>query len=741
MHDKIRILFLSASPVDKGALRLGAEVRAIEEKIAVAPAHDMFELIQYQALKPDHLRRVLLKYQPHIVHFSGHGSLAEEILLADSSGDSRPLTGAAIAQLFSFFKDQVRIVFFDACFSTPQAKAISQVIDYTLGTSKAMGDKAAIVFAGSFYLTLAFRRTVRESFEIGKMALNLAGISGANMPLLLVKDGVDLEEAFLTLSEETDHKVVGKVRNALLHLASQKAKEAKTDDSVATSRKEITRAGGPDDSRTRGGAKEDIRWRDAEAEEEFRTGTKEDVRWEDPEDEGLRTGTKEDIRAMDVDKTARLRRHEIQASRDDSTRRPRSKIDNSRSASVSEDEKSLIRRELLNGTLTIEQIEGAAETEDDVMAALNRITRRPIYLEVGEAAYRRIQEQLFPPPSGLPPPLPSLMFVGRQDSLTDIKKLLGIGQAAEQTGNVTVVRGWPGVGKTALVGVLARDPEIVKAFPDGVLWTTLEQNPELISKIAQWGRVLGADDLLRIPGLEEATGRLGRLLRDRRMLLIVDDIWSAADALPFVRAAANSSSALLLTTRLTSVAEAFAKFDAAGPDESIYVLPVLAEEDAITLLRYLAPTIVEEHFEECVQLVRELECLPLALHVAGGLLRGEGKIDHLIKTIREGSNQPFEFEWAPLDRAEGAILPTLEALFRRSTDQLDEQTRNHFAYLGMFAPKPATFDVEAMKAVWMVDDPKPIIRELVGNGLLEPAGPGRFQLQALLARHARSLLS
>jgi hypothetical protein len=44
-----------------------------------------------------------------------------------------------------------------------------------------------------------------------------------------------------------------------------------------------------------------------------------------------------------------------------------------------------------------------------------------------------------------------------------------------------------------------------------------------------------------------------------------------------------------------------------------------------------------------------------------------------------------------------------------------------------------------MQAVWEVDDPKPIIRELASRGLVEPIG-GRFQMHALLVAHARSLL-
>jgi hypothetical protein len=288
--------------------------------------------------------------------------------------------------------------------------------------------------------------------------------------------------------------------------------------------------------------------------------------------------------------------------------------------------------------------------------------------------------------------------------------------------------------------VLARDSEISRSFPDGILWTALDQEPELMSKIARWGQYLGADDFLKIAGLDEATERLSALIRNKQMLLIIDDIWNVAHALPFLRAATNSRCVLLATTRLTSVAKLLA--DSANANDKVYRLPELTEENALILLRRLAPAAVDEHFEDCLQLVRDLECLPLALHVAGRLLNEDTQlgfyVPDLIKDIRE--NAALLPQPAPTDRAEGAMLPTVDALLRRSTDLLEPSIRDCFAYLGVFAPKPATFDVEAMKAVWLVDDPKPIIRKLVGHGLLEPVGGGRFQMHAVLVQHASSLL-
>ena len=72
---------------------------------------------------------------------------------------------------------------------------------------------------------------------------------------------------------------------------------------------------------------------------------------------------------------------------------------------------------------------------------------------------------------------------------------------------------------------------------------------------------------------------------------------------------------------------------------------------------------------------------------------------------------------------------------------LDERTRKCFAALGPFASKPATFDVDAMAFVWGIDNPKPIIRELVARGLLEPVSDGNYQMHALLVAHARNILA
>ena len=144
--------------------------------------------------------------------------------------------------------------------------------------------------------------------------------------------------------------------------------------------------------------------------------------------------------------------------------------------------------------------------------------------------------------------------------------------------------------------------------------------------------------------------------------------------------------------------------------------------------------------------MHELEGLPLALQVAGHMLNVEASygfgVMELLAELREGARLLGAL--APKERIglQNEISATVAVLLQKSTDRLDDVTRDCFAYLGPFAPKPATFDLDAMKYVWQTDDPKPTARKLIDRGLLEPiADTERYQMHALLVAHAKSLLT
>lgn len=69
----ISILFLAADPTDASRLRLGEELREIQEKLQLAKLREQFKLYQRMSVRPTDLSQALLDIQPEIVHFSGHG--------------------------------------------------------------------------------------------------------------------------------------------------------------------------------------------------------------------------------------------------------------------------------------------------------------------------------------------------------------------------------------------------------------------------------------------------------------------------------------------------------------------------------------------------------------------------------------------------------------------------------------------------------------------------------------------
>ncbi len=171
---------------------------------------------------------------------------------------------------------------------------------------------------------------------------------------------------------------------------------------------------------------------------------------------------------------------------------------------------------------------------------------------------------------------------------------------------------------------------------------------------------------------------------------------------------------------------------------------MLSDEPSLELLGILSPETVASYPDEARDLVHDLEGLPLAIQVAGRLLQNEARlgwgVGELLAELREGAG--LLAAQAPGDMAGvgGDTTPTIAVLLKRSTDSLNPEMRERFAYLGLFAPKPATFDLQAMAVAWDLNDPRPTVRVLVNRGLLEPVSGGRFQLHALLALHARSLL-
>lgn len=348
-----------------------------------------------------------------------------------------------------------------------------------------------------------------------------------------------------------------------------------------------------------------------------------------------------------------------------------------------------------------------------------------------------IQPDIFKGKIYVTPPLPELVL-GRENDLREFKKHLGILESKidkDSQRQLIVIRGWPGVGKSIFVNTLAYDPEILGSYPDGILWTSLGKTPNLKRVLNRWSRALEVT-IDENAELIEMADQLRNKLRteQKKILIIIDDVWELPHAEILKIGVPGCST--IITTRLTDVAEAVV----ASPDQ-IYILTQLEDDHAFELLKVLSPTAINQHPQEARELAIDLEGLPLALQVAGRLLNVEinrgWDVKNLLHELREGVI--LLKAKAPADRTdlEEQTRPSVAVLLQKSTDLLNDDSLYYFTCLGVFAPKPATFDLNAIKSVCQTSKPKQYIDELINRGLLEYVS-GRYQMHALLVVHAKS---
>ena len=124
---------------------------------------------------------------------------------------------------------------------------------------------------------------------------------------------------------------------------------------------------------------------------------------------------------------------------------------------------------------------------------------------------------------------------------------------ADAVGMTTGLWGAGGFGKTTLARLLVHREEIREQFSDGVVWVTIGEDaagPDLAEKVTNVVSVLsGNQSTLTDP--VAAGAELGRVLSDRRVLLVVDDVWSVAQVEPFM--IGGSGAVRLFTSRIRGV--------------------------------------------------------------------------------------------------------------------------------------------------------------------------------------------
>ncbi len=170
---EIQFLFLGASPDTRERIRVDRELSQISAVLREAPLGKRIVLHPALAVTPDELQRTLVAHHPQMVHFSGHGTETNAIVVEEASGQPRTIPGDGLLELLQIFKDGLRLVVLNACHSEAQARDIAAYVDAAVGMAGSISDDAAMSFSRAFYRAVAHGEHLQRAFELGCSQIGL----------------------------------------------------------------------------------------------------------------------------------------------------------------------------------------------------------------------------------------------------------------------------------------------------------------------------------------------------------------------------------------------------------------------------------------------------------------------------------------------------------------------------------------------------------------------------------------
>lgn len=176
----VTILFLGANPSDQTKLALPREVEKIQTKLRGSDHRDVFRLEQHWEVQAKKLQGLILQHKPQILHFSGHGTSAGDLVFQDELGTSAPLSATILGDIFKVLGKHVRCVILNACFSRIQAAAIVAHVDAVVGVPRSIRDSDAIAFAEALYEAFGYGEHLGDAFDLACTAISIARENRAN---------------------------------------------------------------------------------------------------------------------------------------------------------------------------------------------------------------------------------------------------------------------------------------------------------------------------------------------------------------------------------------------------------------------------------------------------------------------------------------------------------------------------------------------------------------------------------
>lgn len=244
-----------------------------------------------------------------------------------------------------------------------------------------------------------------------------------------------------------------------------------------------------------------------------------------------------------------------------------------------------------------------------------------------------------------------------------------------------------GVGKSVLAAWLAQDKEVLSAFPDGVQWLSIGQEPQITRLQIKLAKALGYVS----PNFDdERQGKecLRELLADKACLVILDDVWDVKHAEAFD--AISGCCRMLVTTQDAELLSTI------GAQK--HQLKELEVPQSLELLAEWTDSEVNSLPTEAHEVVQECGNLPLALALCGAMRRDGTSWADMRDALREADLEFIEkkqFLDYPNPCIMKALKVSVEILLRE-----EPVCAEHYLELAIF-PIDERIPEAAIQTLWL----------------------------------------
>lgn len=361
-----------------------------------------------------------------------------------------------------------------------------------------------------------------------------------------------------------------------------------------------------------------------------------------------------------------------------------------------------IYRQIPELATEMEKLLNDFKIDSEIAANCRRVMQTPA---LPQSSASRQPEERVP----LLQPIPDGGFVGKAIETVETKLKIWISVEPPQVKSIGVY-GMPGVGKTSVLQSVYNFYNVSNVF-DKVIWLTVSKEYNIPDLQKGIGQQIGLD-LFSADNIDVMKMRLLANLKNKKFLLILDDLWCALDLKELgVAFETDKGSKVVFSSRNRDIV--------LTEDQESMEVELLTREDGWLLFERVAfkGSHAEGEIMECAKkIAEECQCLPLAITVVAKAMRAKKTLDEWKTSLSQMKDSSFPHTHVSVDKE-------LYQKLRWSYEEL-AQTRKLqlcFLYCAMY-PEDEKIWVDELVRIW------------IGEGFIEDMQRGHSYVKLLIDR-------